>query len=218
MVTQPDDGALPACSMASNGTPANSPGSSPPFSLVNLTGLTATQSAPWAAYSSSSNAFYAVDGNTAKYLGAWRANVSPSCDNDNVIAISLPVNGVAWLMVDLQTVQAVQTVFVYGRNPYYYTNSSCLATDNCQSGDLTLAIGNSSTAGGTSNPICAYRFDATIDGNAVACNMVGRYVTIYKAITQNVIGICQVVVQAASLPPPPPSPPPPPPPPPPIAP
>ena len=166
-----------------------------PYSLVNLTGLTATQSAAWSY--SANNAPFAVDGNTSRYVGAWRANVAPNCDSDNAIAISMPVNGVAWLMVDLQAVQNVQTVFVYGRNPYYYTNSSCLATDNCQSGGLTLAVGNSSTAGGTSNPTCAYRFDATIDGNAVTCNMVGRYITIYKAITQNVVSICQVVVQAA---------------------
>ena len=187
----------------------NPPNPVPSPSPRNLTGLTATQSATWG----SASASYAVDGNTAKYVGAWRANVSPNCDNDNVIAISLPVNGVAWLMVDLQTVHAVQTVFVYGRNPYYYTNSSCLADPangyNCQSGGLTLAVGNSSTTGGMGNPVCAYRFDATIDGNAVVCNMVGRYVTIFKSITQNVMSVCQVVVQATSSPspsPPPPSP------------
>ena len=172
-----------------------------PYSLVNLTGLTATQSAPWAEYSSSSNAPFAVDGNTTKYLGAWRANVTPNCDSDNVIAVSLPVNNVAWLMVDLQAVKNVHTVFVYGRNPYTYTNSSCWP--DCQSGGLTLAVGNSSTAGGTSNPTCAYQFDATIDGNAVTCNMVGRYVTIYKTIPQAqapppyVMSICQVVVQGS---------------------
>ena len=178
--------------MSGNNVSSSSP------SIVNLTGLTATQSAPWTAYGSSSSAHYAVDGNTAKYLGAWRASATPNCDSDNVIAVSIPVNGVAWLMVDLQAVQAVQTVFVYGRRPGYYNSSVCLAEENCQSGGLTLSIGNSSYLGGTGNPVCVNQFDATVDGSAVACNMVGRYITISKSIStvQNMMSICQVVVQA----------------------
>ena len=196
------------CTSSSSGVVYPPPPLPPSPLPTNLTGLTATQSATWV----SSSASYAVDGDTSRYVGAWRANVSPNCDTDSVIAVSQPVNGVAWLMVDLQTVQAVQTVFVYGRNPYYYTNNSCLADPvngyNCQSGGLTLAVGNSSATGGTGNPVCAYRFDATIDGNAVVCNMVGRYVTIFKSVTQNVMSVCQVVVQATSSLSPSPSPPP----------
>ena len=165
--------------------------------LVNLSfsSLTATSSGTWGAASPS----YAVDGNAAKYIGAWAAGISPNCDTDTAIAVVQPENGVAWLLIDMGATYVVNTVFVYGRNSYYITPSSCgpiSLNDNCQSMGLNISVSNTNTPGG--NMACAGGgISAQVDGTAVVCNFSGRYVSILRA-TSNVMSICQVVIQVSS--------------------
>lgn len=90
-------------------------------------------------------------------------------------------------MVDLGSVVSVANLSIWGR-----TTSAGYSS---QSSGLEVRVGSDSTSGGTNNPICASGIAAawTTNGVTIACNAVGRYLTI-RGATQACLSLCEVQV------------------------
>jgi hypothetical protein len=83
----------------------------------------------------------------------------------------------SWWMVDMGSVLPVSNVTIYGRDCCQPLTSGNVI----QSNHLEIRVGNTSTAGGQANALCASEAAAPAAGVTVSCNgIAGRYVSVLK--------------------------------------